>query len=175
MGKGIVFMLNAAPGVGKSALLRDLSFLLPDGFALADGDDLGRTVPYRDTLPWLDLIQDNIVSCCKNYGEYGCPYIIAGFVFPVRERLFRLQGLLEEQGFAVEHIVLTCAEPELRKRIRERNTSRLISPDRAVMLNNAISGLPADLQLDTTRLGIREVAESVCAYVVRRKTFYEMD
>lgn len=67
----MVFIINSAPGVGKSTLLKELQDKLHNGFALLDGDDIGRTVPLENTNEWLNLIQDNMVSCCINFRKYG--------------------------------------------------------------------------------------------------------
>ncbi len=64
-----VIIINSAPGVGKTTMLKLLETKLPKGFALMDGDDVGRIVPLNLSIEWLNLIQDNFVSCAKNFRE----------------------------------------------------------------------------------------------------------
>ncbi|MCL2320946.1 MAG: hypothetical protein FWC47_02440 [Oscillospiraceae bacterium] len=48
MDKSIVYIVNSAPGVGKTTLMKKLHTKLPDGFALIDGDDVGKITPYEN-------------------------------------------------------------------------------------------------------------------------------
>lgn len=161
----MVFIINSAPGVGKSTLLRELQHQLPDGFALLDGDDVGRTVPLENNLEWLNLIQDNLASCCVNFRKYGKTHMVLSFVLPSEERVGRLSGLLEKEGFQVCHITLFCQEHEVERRITERNTSKLIKVSRAVELNQSIGELESDFRLDTTTLGINEVSDRALTFI----------
>lgn len=166
----MVFVMNAAPGVGKSTLLRELQNRLDDGFALLDGDDVGRVVPLENTLEWLNLIQDNMVSCCVNFREYGKKHIVLGFVFPGEERIQRLKGLLEKEGFEVCHITLFCQDREVERRIRERNTSRLIGISNAIEYNRKIMGMKSDYQLDTTSLNREEASGNIMSFLLNHRS-----
>ena len=66
MDKSIAYIINSAPGIGKSTLMKNLHARLPDGFALIDGDDVGKITPYQNNINWLNVIQDNITDCCFN-------------------------------------------------------------------------------------------------------------
>lgn len=99
-------ILNASSGVGKTTLLKQLERNLPEGFAVIDGDDVGRIVPLKLSLEWLDLIQENIVSCAKNYKEYGTKVLIISFVFPCEKRLERLNNKLVQLGISTKMICI---------------------------------------------------------------------
>lgn len=51
-----VIIINSAPGVGKTTLLRILEKKLLNSYALIDGDDVGRTIPLSISIDWLNLI-----------------------------------------------------------------------------------------------------------------------
>lgn len=157
----MVFIINSAPGVGKTTLLKLLQDKLQNRFALLDGDDVGRVIPLENTLDWLNLIQDNMVSCCVNFRLYKKSDIILSFVFPSTERIQRLQGLLKKEDFSTCHIALVCEENEVERRIKERNTSKLIGINKAKEHNRAIKELHADCQIDTTFKNKDEVADEV--------------
>ncbi len=165
MKTGIAYIINSAPGVGKSTLLKNLHLGLPDGFAIIDGDDVGRVLPYQNDINWLNLIQDNIASCCSNYKNYGYGNCIISFVFPVEERLRRITDLLTAHGFAVVHILIDCEENEMVRRITERNASRMISVDKAKVLNQQMKALPADFKVDTTHILPDQVSDLVIGYI----------
>jgi adenylate kinase family enzyme len=163
-------ILNAAPGVGKSTLLKKLEQKLPQGFAIIDGDDVGRTIPIRLSIEWLNLMQDNIVSCAENYKKFGMEFLIISFVFPSKERLDRLLSLLGEAGIDTLSIIsLVCQELELKARIQGRNTSKMISVEQALELNNQIKEMHTKFLIDTTKLKADEVANDVCNMVLHTK------
>ena len=155
---GKTFIINSAPGVGKSTLLAKLHSLLPNDFALLDGDDVGRVVPYENNINWLNVIQDNIADCCQNYKKYGFNNCVIGLVFPVRERINRITNLLNERGFDVRHIILNCDNDIVYKRIVQRNTSKMINTEQAINLNQEIELLNCDIRIDTTSINADEVS-----------------
>ncbi len=159
------YIINSAPGVGKSTLLKNLHLRLPDGFAIIDGDDVGRVIPYQNNINWLNLIQDNIADCCSNYRSYGFGNCIISFVFPGEERLRRITELLNARGFEVIHILIDCEEDEMVRRITERNTSKMISVEKAKLLNQKMKILSADFRVDTTNTSADKVAELVTRYI----------
>lgn len=161
----MLFILNSAPGVGKTTLLKLLQEKLTSDFSFLDGDDVGRVNPMKNTTEWLNMIQDNMVSCCFNFRLYGTSNIILSFVFPSDERIGRLQNALINVGFDVCHIKLYCDDIEIEKRIKERNTSKLISISKAVELNGKIRNLISDYSLNTTNLNKNEVANDVFNYI----------
>jgi hypothetical protein len=165
MNTAIAYIINSAPGVGKSTLLKNLHLRLPDGFAIIDGDDVGRVLPYQNDINWLNLIQDNIAACCSNYISYGFPNCIISFVFPVEERLKRITELLHARGFEVIHILIDCEEEEMVRRITDRNTSRMISLEKARQLNRQMKALSADFRVDTTKINPDQVAVMVIDYI----------
>lgn len=44
MNNGYLYIINSAPGIGKSTLLQNLHMGLPEGFAILDGDEVGRVI-----------------------------------------------------------------------------------------------------------------------------------
>jgi len=158
---GKAFIINSAPGVGKSTLLKNLHLMLPDGFAVIDGDDFGRVIPYQNNIRWLNVIQDNIADCCQNFKEYGFNNCVIGFVFPVQERLNRIRDLLNKHDFDVIHIILTCDDDIIRKRIVRRNTSRLINAEQAAEINRQIDLLDCEIRIDTSYIDADEVSALV--------------
>lgn len=165
MSSGTAFVINSAPGGGKSTLLKALHSLLPDGFAVIDGDDVGKVTPYLNNINWLNVMQDNIADCCRNYKAYGFHHCIIGFVFPVQERLDRMVNLLNNRGFGVKHILLSCGDSEISQRIAKRSTGRLINIEQALKLNQQLHLLPSDYKIDTTFLNVEGVTAKVMAYI----------
>ena len=167
MKDGVAYIINSAPGVGKSTLLANLHLRLSNGFAIIDGDDVGKVLPYENNINWLNLIQDNIVACCSNYKKYGFRNCIISFVLPEEERLKRIIELLNAHGFEVIHILIDCEENEMARRITERNTSKMISIEKAKLLNLKMKTLTADFRVDTTSIEPDSVAEIITDYISR--------
>jgi len=165
MKKNIAYIINSAPGIGKSTLIKNLHTGLPNGFALLDGDDVGRIIPYEASTKWLNVIQDNLADCCANFKRYGFDNCVISFVFPVEERLERMKSLLAAKGFETAHVILECDENEMCRRIIQRNTSKLIKTEKAKELNNELKNLDADFRIDTTYINADEVANRVIEYI----------
>lgn len=165
----LAYIINSAPGVGKSTLLKNLHFRLPNGFSIIDGDDVGRMIPYQNDINWLNLIQDNIADCCFNYKKYGFGNCIISFVFPSEERLERITSLLSARGFKVKHIIIECDENEMERRITQRNTSRIINVEKAKKLNQQMKTLSADFKVDTTYIEADSVADIIIKYIKETK------
>lgn len=153
-------ILNASSGVGKTTLLKVLERNLPEGYAVIDGDDVGRIVPLKLSLEWLDLIQDNIVSCADNYKKYGTKVLIISFVFPAEERLRRLNNKLAQLGISTKMICMGSNDKTLQERLTTRNTSRVLNIERAIECNLEIKCLKADYYIDTSFMGPQEVMDS---------------
>jgi chloramphenicol 3-O-phosphotransferase len=153
-----VFILNSAPGVGKTSLINKLNTTIKEDFAFFDGDDVGRIVPYQLNKKWLNLIQDNLVCCAANCTKYNINNIVISFVFPTTERVERIKNKLIDHGFDVIHIALTCEKEELLRRLRERNNQKIVDIESGVKYNEMIKDLDADFLIDTTKLSKIEVA-----------------
>ncbi|MCL2299258.1 MAG: ATP-binding protein [Firmicutes bacterium] len=166
MANSIVYIINSAPGVGKSTLLKKLHDRLPNGFAVIDGDDVGRITPYQNNANWLNAMQDNLVDCCSNFRNYGFSRCVVAFVFPNAERLSRLTDMLAGRGFHTSHILLICSEDEIERRLTQRNTSKIINVNQAKALNRQIQSLNADIRADTTEITADEVADLVNHYIM---------
>lgn len=160
-------IINSAPGVGKTTLLKLLEKKLPNGYALIDGDDVGRTVPLSLSVDWLNLIQDNIIACAKNFKAYGINTLIISFVFPAQERIERLTKLLKKEGISVYHITLICEPSVLKERIVKRNTTKIMNPERAIKCNDQIRELQSDFSIDTTYKSAEEIEDIVYKLVIK--------
>ncbi|MGC9384752.1 MAG: hypothetical protein ACP5D6_09155 [Kosmotogaceae bacterium] len=145
-----VFLLNSAPGVGKTSLINKLNTTIKEDFAFFDGDDVGRIVPYKLTKRWLNLIQDNLVCCAANCTKYNINNIVISFVFPTTERIERIRNKLIDHKFDVIHIALICEKEELLRRLRQRNSQKIVDIESGVKYNEMIKDLDADFLIDTT-------------------------
>jgi broad-specificity NMP kinase len=144
-----VIILNSAPGVGKTTLLKQIEKARLKDFAILDGDDVGRLVPLSLSIEWLDLIQENIVSCAINYRDFGVDFLIVSFVFPSEGRSHRLTNLLACENIKIVSIIsLYCNEVELAKRIQKRNTSRIMNIEKAIQCNSQIKELKSDFLIN---------------------------
>lgn len=152
-----VFLINSAPGVGKSTLLKNLQKIIKSNFAFIDGDDLGRINPTKLSREWLNLIQDNIVSCIDNYFNYGIDNTIVSFVFPTQERVERITKLLNNEKFKIYHIVLVCDKHILLKRVNIRNSQKIINVDDISKYDSMIRKLKCDYIIDTTNMDEKEL------------------
>jgi hypothetical protein len=156
-----VFILNSAPGVGKTSLINKLNTTIKEDFAFFDGDDVGRIVPYQLNKKWLNLIQDNLVCCAANCTKYNINNIVISFVFPTTERVERIKNKLIDHGFDVIHIALTCEKEELLRRLRERNNQKIVDIESGVKYNEMIKDLDADFLINTTKLSKKKVANEL--------------
>ena len=166
MKNNYVYIINSTSGVGKSTLLKNLHTQLPDSFAIIDGDDVGRVVPYNNNINWLNLIQDNISDCCSNYKKYGYNNCIVSFVLPVKERLERLSNMLKRNDFCTKHIILECSEDEIERRLKERNTSKILNIEQAKNISREIKNLSADFRVDNPNIMPDEIAELILNYIM---------
>jgi ABC-type cobalamin/Fe3+-siderophores transport system ATPase subunit len=155
-----VIILNASPGAGKTTLLKQLEKNLPEGSAIIDGDDVGRIVPIKLTIEWLNLIQDNIVSCANNFKQYGTKTLVISFVLPTKERVSRLENKLRRLGMETQMICMHCADKILEERITSRNTSKIVNVERALEINTKIKDLNANICIDTSGMSPQEVMYS---------------
>lgn len=162
----MVFIINSAPGIGKSTLLSKLHALLPDNFAILDGDDIGRVTPYTNSIEWLNLIQDNMVVCCNNFRTYGKSNMILSFVFPSEERINRLKDRLNDFNFSSCHIKLTCDNEVQKERLMTRNSQKMISIEKAILINKQMHLMNSDFTVDTTLATPQEIAGIVIRYIV---------
>lgn len=152
-------IVNGSAGTGKSTLLNSLSSQQLEKFALVDGDDLVRIIPFELTQEFLNVVIDNIVSCAENFQKYNYNVLVISFIFPTQKRLITLRDKLCELGIDVYVFNLYCENDLLKKRIIVRNTSKLISVDKAVEMNEMISKLPCDYLIDTTAFNNQDLVK----------------
>lgn len=156
-----VFIINSAPGVGKTSLMNNLQSRLKKGYAFLDGDDLGRVIPHVLNTGWLNLIQDNIVSCIDNFDGYKIKNCIVSFVFPTKERLERLYGLLRKRNHEIYHIILFCEKNRLIERIKRRNSQKIIEIRDSPEYDSMIRELNCDYKFDTSDMNVHDLCDEV--------------
>jgi hypothetical protein len=135
---------------------------------------VGRTIPLINSIKWLNLMQDNMVACAKNYKKFNIKTLLFSFVFPNQERFQRLANLLKQEGCSVYHITLICEPSDLEKRIKIRNTQKLISIQRAIQLNNEIKKLQSHYSINTTQKSPEEVADIICDEIIKLESRSEI-
>ena len=162
-----VILLTGAPGVGKSTLLPLLGEALPAPAAFLDGDAVGCTRPTERTLERLNLIQDNIVACARNFARWGATHLIAGYVLPSQERLERLRGLLRTDGFPVLAVALVADDEALVRRCRgqcDRPAWRHAEDEyiaESLGCNAGVKSLANVLTIDTTGMSPDDVVRTI--------------
>jgi len=157
--------INGTSFVGKSTLLKQLHTRLPGKCAVLDGDDVGRIFPYEISRQWLDLIQNNILSCALNFKAAGVDFFLFAFPFPAINSIDRLNAIFLSQGHAINWINLIASDSTLEARFRARGGTKPENLRRGLDMNRAITQLPGFFTMDTTGLTPDEVAEAVLEYM----------
>ena len=93
-----IYAVNGTSFVGKTTLLKCLHARLPGTCAVLDGDDVARIQPFQLTRKWLDLIQDNILACARNFDRFGVDFFLFAFPFPNMARIGRLNRIFQDGG-----------------------------------------------------------------------------
>jgi len=164
-----VYIINSAPGVGKSTSLKLLENLLGEDSAFIDGDDFARVIPLNNTVEWLNLVQDNIACCVSNFFKYDYKNVLISFVFPTDERIKRLKNLIEGKGIKVSHVKLLCSKEILKDRLVNRNSQKIISIKRALEINEMIENLESDYSIKTSNKRPLEVAKKISAIINKKE------
>lgn len=160
-----IYGINGTSFVGKSTLLRQVHTRLPGKCAVLDGDDVGRIFPYEISRQWLDIIQDNILSCALNFKAVGVDYFLFAFPFPAVNSIERLNTAFLSQGHAIHWINLIASDSALEARFRARGGTKPENLQRGLDMNRAITQLPGFFTMDTTSLTPDEMAEAVLEYI----------
>ena len=162
-----ITILNGATATGKSTALRGLVALLPGRTAVLDGDDVGRCNLREPTMStaFLDVFQDNILACAKNFLSLNLDHLVIGFVFPEQERVDRLNRIFQEHGFRLNWISLVLDDSSYRQRIGEpkQGQNRTIF-EKSVLRNQQIAQLARDNGfpcVDASSLPIEEMCHTI--------------
>ena len=151
-----VIVVTGAPGAGKTTLLPQLMEVLPSAAAFLDGDDVGRTRPANLTAERLNLIQDNMLACARNFAGWGAAYLVACFCLPSQERVDRLRTLLRAEGFPVLAVGLILDDEVLAGR---HEGSEYIAE--ALRCNAGVKALSGVMTIDTTALSPEQTARAI--------------
>jgi len=168
-----VIVITGAPGVGKTALLPLLSEALPGQNAWLDGDVVGRTKPIDRTRERLDLIQDNICACARNFAAWGARYFITCYVLPSQERVERLANLLRSDKHRVWFVAITAHDDVLVDRHKQKGdwAAKPEFLDQAVGCNNGVKALSDVTSINTTHMGVQQVADEIVSHMQEEDVF----
>ncbi|MBD3244005.1 MAG: hypothetical protein GF331_25655 [Chitinivibrionales bacterium] len=162
-----VFVINGTSFVGKSTALRLLHDRLPGKCAVMDGDDVGRVRPFELSREWLDLIQDNILSCALNFDAAGVEYFLFAFPFPGPNRTGRLTSIFESRGYTLNWVNLIASDTALEQRFRLRGGTKPQNLQLGIDMNRTIAQTTGCFALDTTHLSPEEVASVVLERILK--------
>ena len=160
-------ILNGATATGKSTALSWLDSHLPGCVAVLDGDDIGRCNLREPTMSaaWLNVFQDNILACAKNFASLELDHFVAAFVFPEQERIDRLNRIFGESGFVLNWVAIVLDDEKYRQRIAPQHTG----PDmtilkKSILRNQQIAQLAVDNGfpcVNASELSIEEMCHQI--------------
>lgn len=156
------FIINAAPGVGKTSLLHNFPGKGFHNLAVLDGDDVGRIIPHQPSSKWLDLVHDNMVACVKNYLAYGIDTVVVVFAFVAKERFDKFENVLRSENIQTRRIILFCDDKEIERRNMLRDASNgAVLAKIGINCNMIIKSFEADYRIDTTKMSINDVVGEI--------------
>lgn len=110
-------MIGGAPGVGKSAVARELMTSL-DNCVWLDGDDVWRMNPWRVDERTRKLVVDNIIAVLRNDIAAGFDYAILTWVMHRQEIIAEIMTGLAGLNADISTVTLVCDADSLRARHR---------------------------------------------------------
>lgn len=162
-----ITILNGATATGKSTALGRLRWSLPGRVAVLDGDDVGLCNLREPTMSpqFLDVFQDNILACAKNFLSLNLDHLVIGFVFPEQERVDRLNRIFQEQHLHLNWVSLVLDDTRYRERIGEpkQGQDRTIF-EKSVLRNRQIAQLAIDNGfpcVDASSLTVEEMCHTI--------------
>ena len=162
-----ITILNGATATGKSTALSWLNGHLPGRVAVLDGDDVGRCHLREATMStaWLNVFQDNILCCAKNFAGLELDHFVASFVFPEQERVDRLNRIFNECGFVLNWVAVVLDDEQYRQRIAPQHTEPdTIILEKSILRNQQIAQLAVDNGfpcVNTSSLTIEEMCYAI--------------
>ena len=176
-----ITILNGATATGKSTALSWLNGHLAGRVAVLDGDDIGRCNLSEPTMSaaWLDVFQDNILACAKNFASLGLDHFVAAFVFPEQERVDRLNRIFSECDFVLNWVAIVLDEKQYRQRIAPQHTG----PDttileKSILRNQQIAQLAVDNGfpcVNASSLTIEEMCHTIAETIETSNKILERD
>ena len=114
---------------------------------------------------FLDVFQDNILACAKNFLSLNLDHLVIGFVFPEQERVDRLKRIFQDNGLYLNWISLVLDDARYRGRIGEPNQDedRTIF-EKSVLRNKQIAQLAIDNGfpcVDASSLSVDEMCHAI--------------
>jgi hypothetical protein len=166
----VIIWINGAFGAGKTQTAYELHRRLPDSFVY-DPENTGyfirKNIPkelskgdFQDFSLWREF---NCRMLSYMSGEYGGTLIVPMTVVS-RDYFAEMVGKLREDGVEVNHFSLCASKEVLRKRLRGRGERGNSWP--VQQIDRCVEGLADEVfrhHLDTDRMGIEEVAETIAA------------
>jgi hypothetical protein len=165
-----VYIINGAPGIGKTTLLRTILGHLPADSAVLDGDDVARLQPCDASPRWVNLVQANLVACAANMQQAGVAHLLMGFVFPGEWAYQHLNALLGTAGLSPIWINLVADDACLLARHQARGETRQDIFHESIEFNASIRSLAQAhdlISIDTTLLEVDAVCRLVLAVIAR--------
>ena len=158
----MVVIINGAPGTGKSRTAEALLLKTPQS-AWIDGDWLLAIHPRNGTNEERILRYTQIAGVAKTYYENGYTTIFISFVYPGPTSLSEQVELLTAID-QVKVVSLITDSEELRKR-HLLDTYKREGIENSIELNNKISILNVDCQINNTNVTLDEVVAKIQEFI----------
>ena len=162
-----ITILNGATATGKSTAFCRLGDLLPGRIAVLDGDEVGRCNLREAAMSpaFLNVFQDNILACAKNFQSLHLDHLVIAFVFPEQERVDRLNRIFQDNGLCLNWMSLVLDDARYRERIGEpkQGQDRTIF-EKSVVRNQQIAQLAEDNGfpcVDASELSVDEMCRRI--------------
>jgi len=153
----MLFVMITGPlGVGKSTLAHGLSRATDEKSAVVDGDHLAMTWPGGAERARLDLVENNLLSCAKNFHDWGAVYVFASWVFESERRYNLFAEQVRRRNWEFLGIGLHADDDVLLRRLLARKNQPFApSPDNIdwiKRLNKRTRSFSNCRQIDTSAL-----------------------
>lgn len=163
----MIIFINGPCGVGKTEVSSELMWMFDRGVML-DGDYLGAVKPFdiydQQRIDYLYRTIQHVLAFHVKEGNYS--NFVVNYVFETPESLAQLRGMLGEYDDVTYAFRLTCAEEEMERRIRTRNTPQADWElerfrELTAIMDQAAERGDMGYEIDTTHRSIRQVAGAI--------------
>ncbi len=162
----MIILINGPCGVGKT----QVSWALVEHFdkgVMLDGDYVGAVQPfeiYDDER--IEYLYQTIRHLVAFHVEHGYANYVINYVFETPQSMARLRQLLSDLDDEIYAFRLTCAQDEMERRIRLRNTDQVaweLERFKELSAIQAVNAARGDLGyvVDTTSLDVSRVADAI--------------